>query len=81
MLVTSLWTTGGQAFQAEGTTAAKALRSKRAFVVEGHDEASMAAAERKGSEPGGEVGRAAGPDLQGLVVPADGQRGCWPSLK
>lgn len=41
----------------------------------------MAAAERKGSEPGGEVGRAAGPDLQGLVVPADGQRGYWPSLK
>ena len=41
----------------------------------------MAAAERKGSEPGGEVGRAAGSDLQGLVVPADGQRGCWPSLK
>lgn len=59
--MTSLWTTGGRAFQAEGTAAAKALRREWAFVVESHDEASMAAAEQaKGSVPGGEVRRAAG---------------------
>lgn len=52
---------GGRAFQAEETAAAKALRREWAFVVEGHNEASMAAAEpAKGNMPGGEVRRAAG---------------------